>query len=100
MGIVVDPNIAFRRCHGYSLDSQKLLWSPGVIGMLRDEQEKLCQVIDIKGQVPRELEERYKFFKEASAECSLKTEELPKGERLAEFLKCMSEKAKERGIEI
>jgi hypothetical protein len=100
MGIVVDRNIAFRRCHGYSLDSQKLLWSAGVIGMLSDEQEKLCQSIQIEGEVPRELQSRYLFFKTSADKCSRETEGLPKGERLIKFLECMSKEAKEKGIEI
>jgi hypothetical protein len=100
MGLVIDKNIAFKECHGYSLDSQKLLWSAGVIGMLSDEQEKLCEKIHIKGEVPRELQSRYLFFKTSADKCSREVENLPRGERLVKFLECMSREAKEKGIEI
>ena len=45
MGIVVNPQKAFRVCHGYKIDHELILWSEGVIGTLSDEQEALCKMI-------------------------------------------------------
>ena len=48
MGIPVKPGIAFSICHGYKIGNELILWSPGVIGALNDEQEKLCKKIIIE----------------------------------------------------
>jgi len=54
MGIVVEPDVAFKVCHGYKLsDDELILWSAGVIGALSDEQERLCEKIilnNVKGE--------------------------------------------------
>jgi len=48
MGVVVNPLKAFRVCHGYKIDHELLLWSPGVVGTLSDLQELQCQKIIIE----------------------------------------------------
>jgi hypothetical protein len=49
MGIVVNRLTAFENCHGYKLSDDELwLWSPGVVGALSDEQERLCGRIVIE----------------------------------------------------
>jgi len=48
MGLVVNPLKAFRVCHGYKIDHELILWSPGVIGILSDAEEFLCKKIIIE----------------------------------------------------
>ena len=48
MGYVIDPERAFRVCHGYKIDSNLILWSPGVVGTLSNEQELKCKKIIIE----------------------------------------------------
>jgi len=48
MGKVIKPGLAFSVCHGVKLDSELILFSPGVIGPLSDEQERLCRKIIIE----------------------------------------------------
>jgi len=105
MGLIVDKDLAARTpCHGYKMpDGELLLWSPGIIGMLSDPQEKAyCTKIETeKRSVSPALERRWRFFKESSRKCSAKVRmEYPRGERLSPFLKCMSIEAKKSGIEI
>lgn len=45
MGLVTNPYKAFQVCHGYKIDHELILWSPGVIGALDNAQEKLCKQI-------------------------------------------------------
>lgn len=54
-GIVVNPFKAFRVCHGIKVDDELILWSPGVIGVLSDEQEKLCKKIIIENAEDRKV---------------------------------------------
>jgi len=49
MGIVVKPEKAYTVCHGYKVsDDELILWSPGVIGALSDDEERKCRVIIIE----------------------------------------------------
>ena len=104
MGLVVDRDTARTTgCHGYQMDGEKFLWSPGVIGMLSDPQEKIfCKgepkIKKGKRQVPKKLRKRWKFFKKSAAKCSRKTR--GKKDRLPKFLSCMSEEAASEGIEV
>jgi len=92
MGKVIDPNIAFSYCHGYKINEELILWSPGVIGTLSDAQEKLCKEIKIHSKAPERLMRRIKLFREAVKAC----EGLP----LTKFLPCVGVELRKRGIEI
>lgn len=104
MGIVISPEVAFKECHGYEYDKEKMLWSAGVIGTLSDPQERICERITILGkdkEIPEELRKRWDFFKKSAGKCSEEVRaEFPKGERLRPFLKCMSREEKRLGVVI
>jgi len=101
MGIVYDEKVAKEtKCHGYvdPKTGEKYLWSPGIIGMLSDEQEEIyCKAgITTKPEVPKRIQE----FKEAVKVCKKKIEGLPKDKRLITWLGCMGVELKKRGIEV
>jgi len=74
MGLVVDEDRAFSVCHGYNIDHELLLWSPGVVGALNDEQEKKCKSIIVenaKGGIRK--------FNSVEEALGVKTVGIPKG---------------------
>lgn len=100
MGIVIDKELAMATsCHGYKdpKTGELFVWSPGVVGMLSDPQEKIfCKTVETETKLPKRIIE----FKKAVAEAHKKIEKIPMGKRLIPWLEAMSIELKKRGIEV
>ena len=100
MGFVVDEELAKATpCHGYKdpETGELYVWSPGVIGMLSDDQEKLyCKGTITEVGTPKRIAE----FKSAVNVCKAEIRKYPKGERLLPWLECMSKELRKRGIKL
>lgn len=87
-------------CTCYVSDGSELCFSEGVIGALDKEQKEICCNPRIE-LTSGPLVERIKKFKEAVEICKAKIANIPKGERLAPYLRCMAIEAEEkRGIKL
>jgi len=100
-GIVIDESLAKAtpcRCIEYR-PGKRLCFSKGIIGALTDEQEKIyCPTIE--ELVSPGLERRLQGWMESVETCKAEIEAIPKGERLAPWLSCMSRELAARKIEI
>lgn len=98
-GIVVDEVLAKAtpcRCIEYR-PGKKLCFSKGIVGALSNEQEKIYCPTTIPLESPG-LERRLKGWMESVETCKAEIAEIPKGERLAPWLGCMSRELRARGI--
>lgn len=102
-GIVVNEAVAKAspcRCVEYK-PSKFLCWSPGIVGALTDEQEKLyCPTIE-KIERPG-MVERMSKWQEAVDACKVEIAAIPEAEgerRVTTWLRCMSRGLTLRGIE-
>lgn len=99
-GIVVDEAKAKAtpcRCIEYKL-GKKLCFSKGIVGALSDEQEEIyCPTVEAL-ESPG-LEKRLKDWRGAVEICKAEIAEIPKGERLEPWLKCMSRELAATGVE-
>jgi len=73
MSLVVNPYKAFQVCHGYKIDHELILWSPGVIGALDDDQEKECRQI-----LQQNVKERPRVYSSVEDALNAETSSLPK----------------------
>lgn len=99
-GKVVDSGeAAMTSCNCFTYNGEDYCYSPGIIGMLEQEQEKdYCPVKTYT--VDEDIKKRFKDFREAVGEAKKKIEGVPEGESLQPWLEAMSEELKERGIKI
>lgn len=98
-GIVVDEATARAtpcRCVEYKPE-KFLCWSPGVVGALTDEQEKLYCPTTEKIERPG-IVERMRNWQEAVDICKAEIAEIAKGERLEPWLSCMSRELAAREV--
>jgi len=82
VGIVVDSLKAFRVCHGYKIDHELILWSPGVVGTLSDDQELKCRKIIIENAKGNKV-----FYSVADA-LEAETSETPKLGQMSAIRTC------------
>jgi len=99
-GIVIDEAKAKATpCRCFTYREKPYCYSPGVIGMLGTDQQKVyCPSIEYT--VKPGIKERFTKFREAAEEAHKKIETLPKGERLIPWLESMGKELRKRGIEV
>lgn len=95
-GIVVNPDIAGKTpCTCYD----NICFSKGIIGALSpSEREAYCKEI-VQGTSPR-MKARLVKWDDAKTVCKEKTKELPKGEKVVEYTRCMGMELSKRGVSI
>ncbi len=102
-GIVVDEERAKAsacRCVEYK-PSKRLCWSPGIIGALTDEQEKLYCATTIEIERPGTVQ-RMRLWQEAVDVCKAELAKIPEAtgeERARTWMRCMSRELTTRGVE-
>jgi len=98
-GIVVDEAVAKATpCICYDVDGKLMCFSKGIIGTLDQGQiEAYCPEKKI---VKEGIARRVAKFREAAEVCKLEIKDIPKGERLEPWLKCMGRELRARGIEV
>ena len=110
-GFVVHEDIAKSTpctCYEYEIHGEKkqLCWSPGVVGTLSDEQEKLyCPDKNVK-PISHELQERLRHIGEIARRCRKGMEFRTESGRykvikdITDRLECLSVELKKAGIEM
>lgn len=102
-GIVVDDGLArVTPCHRVILGpDSELVYSKGIVGALNEEQKLLyCDVGIEDRQASSEQKKQLQTIRDAAIMCQTEVAELPKGQRLEPFLKCISVTAKKSGVNI
>jgi hypothetical protein len=88
-------------CTCFRYKGKDLCWSPGAIGMLKQEEQAIYCVAGKTYKEQPKLKERYEKFAEAAEEAHKKIETMPKGkERLEVWLTEMGKSLEKRGISI
>lgn len=78
-------------------ERRRLLFSPGAVGPLDEEQQALyCPSVE-KHQLTPAQRERMEALAAASTTCKAQVADVPKGEKLEPFLQCVHSELKERG---
>jgi hypothetical protein len=95
-GVVVHPEIAAEgKCTCYG----NVCFSKGIIGALSpSERARYCKEVE-EGRSPA-MVKRVQNWDEAVNVCKAEIAEIPKGERLEPWLKCMGRELPKRGISI
>lgn len=102
-GIVVDEERAKAsacKCVEYS-PGKKLCWSPGIIGALTDEQERIYCPTMVEIQRPGTVR-RMRSWGESVDVCKTELAEIPEAtgeERATTWMRCMSRELRARGVE-
>jgi hypothetical protein len=100
-GIVIDDAVARTSpCHRMRINGGELVFSKGIVGALDEGQRELYCPETIEVELTPEQQKRYGIFKDAVVVCQTRIQDIPKGERLGPWLKCMSEETKKKGIEL
>ena len=100
-GVVVDDEVArTSTCHRMNLNGGALVFSKGIVGALDEGQRELYCPETVDVELTPEQKKRYEDFKDAVVVCQTEIKDVPKGERLQPWLKCMSREAKKKGIEL
>jgi hypothetical protein len=100
-GVVVDEAVAREApCVAYELGTRRVVFSKGIVGALDlDQQALYCAETEVKELSPKQ-KARLEAFRAGAESCHTSTSALPKGERLAPFLGCLSEELRKRGQEL
>ncbi len=99
-GIVVNEERAKATpCNCFTYKGKDYCYSPGIIGMLEQEQEPAyCPTKTY--EVRPGIKQRFEEFAEAAEAAHERIEEIPKGERLIPWLTEMGKALRARGIEV
>jgi len=102
-GIVVDEEKAKRTACKYVeyKPGKRLVWSPGIIGALTDEQERMYCPTMLAVERPGTVE-RMRKWQEAVDTCKLEIASIPEAkgeERMTAWMRCMSRELTARGID-
>ena len=101
-GIVVDEEKARKtacKCVEYK-PGKRLAWSPGIVGALTDEQEKLYCPTMVEVERPGTVS-RMEKWQEAVNTCKAEIATIPKErgeERMTTWMRCMSRELAKRGV--
>ncbi len=99
-GIVINEERAKATpCKCFTYKGKDYCYSPGIIGMLEQEQEPAyCPTKEY--EVRPGIKQRFEEFAEAAEAAHKKIEEIPKGERLIPWLTEMGKELRARGVEV
>ncbi|MBA7652376.1 hypothetical protein ES703_60206 [subsurface metagenome] len=98
--LIVNPERAKATpCKCFMYKGRDYCWSPGAIGMLKQEEEAIyCPTKEY--EVRPGIKQRFEEFSEAAEEAHKEIESIPKGERLEPWLEAMGKALSKRGIEV
>ncbi|MBA7634323.1 hypothetical protein ES703_41907 [subsurface metagenome] len=99
-GIVINEERAkATACKCFTYKGKDYCYSPGIIGMLEQEQEPAyCPTKEY--EVRPGIKQRFEEFATAAEAAHKKIEEIPKGERLIPWLTEMGKELRAKGIEV
>jgi len=99
-GIVVDADVAARTpCTVYAIGDSEIAFSRGVVGALSEAQkEAYCPTKEYKRSPG--IERRLRNWQEAVGVCKKEIKDIPKGEKLEPWLKCLSKQFTARDISV
>ncbi|GAI71688.1 unnamed protein product [marine sediment metagenome] len=98
--LIVNPERAKATpCKCFTYKGRDYCWSPGAIGMLKQEEEAIyCPTKEYEARPG--ITQRFEEFSEAAEEAHKEIESIPKGERLEPWLEAMGKALSKRGIEV
>ncbi|MBA7568576.1 hypothetical protein ES708_10305 [subsurface metagenome] len=98
--LIVNPERAKATpCKCFMYKERDYCWSPGAIGLLKQEEEAIyCPTKEYEARPG--ITQRFEQFSEAAEEAHKEIESIPKGERLEPWLEAMGKALSKRGIEV